>query len=201
MLFDFGGVVVEIDFGRAFVSWASLSGTSAESIAARFRFDGPYAAHERGEIDASEYFDSLRGSLGIDISDECFAAGWNAIFVREVPNIRSLLRQAAAVLPLYLFSNTNHTHTQYWMREYQGVLHPFRELFLSSELGLRKPTLEAFHAVARRISTPPERIAFLDDSAENVEGARAAGLKGFHVRSAEETALALRNELGITCAL
>ncbi|MBI3374906.1 MAG: HAD-IA family hydrolase [Betaproteobacteria bacterium] len=201
LLFDLGGVVLEIDFGRVFSAWASFSGACADSIAARFRVDAPYEAHERGEIDAARYFASLRRSLGIDLPDEDFAAGWNALFVGEVPGVRSLLRQAAQAAPLYAFSNTNQAHAQYWMREYHEIVRPFRGLFLSSDLRLRKPAPAAFHAVAGRIGVAPQRIAFFDDLAENVEGARAAGLKAFQVRSAREIALALRNELGIDCHL
>ena len=199
LLFDLGGVVLEIDFGRVFAAWASFSGASAESIAARFRFDGRYEAHERGEIEVLEYFDSLRGSLGINLSDEQFAAGWNDIFVGEVPGVRSLLRQAAGAVPLYALSNTNQAHARYWRREYREVMRPFRELFLSSELRLRKPAPAVFHDVVRRIDVSPERIAFFDDLAENVEGARAAGLKAFHVSSPSAIASALQNELGIDC--
>lgn len=199
LLFDLGGVVLEIDFARAFSAWASFSGASADSIAARFRADRPYEAHERGEIDASGYFASLRDSLGIDLPDEQFAAGWNAIFAGEVPGVRGVLRQAARSAPLYAFSNTNQAHARYWKREYHEIIRPFRELFLSSELRLRKPAAEAFHAVAAKIGAPPHRIAFFDDLAENVRGARAAGLKAFQVRSAAEISAALRDELEIDC--
>lgn len=201
LLFDLGGVVLEIDFGRVFSVWASLSGTCAEAIAARFRVDAAYEAHERGEIDASGYFASLRESLGIELSDEQFAAGWNAIFAGEVPGVRSLLRRAAQAAPLYAFSNTNQAHARFWRREYHEIMRPFRALFLSSDLRLRKPAPEAFHAVAAKIGAPPQRIAFFDDLAENVAGARAAGLRAFHVGSAAQIASALRDELEIDCVL
>lgn len=199
LLFDLGGVVLEIDFGRAFSAWASCSGVSVDSIAARFRVDRPYQAHERGEIDAAGYFASLRASLGIDLTDEQFAAGWNAIFVGEVPGVRSLLQRAAQAAPLYAFSNTNRAHAQYWMREYRDIVRPFRAMFLSPDLRMRKPAPEAFHSVAARIGVAPQRIAFFDDLAENVAGARAAGMKAFQVGSAAEIALALGGDLGIPC--
>jgi putative hydrolase of the HAD superfamily len=197
LIFDLGGVVVEIDFRRVFAAWSSHTGVTPETIASRFRFDAAYAAHEKGEIEAPEFFDALRGSLGLEISDEQFLAGWNEIFVQEMPNMRGLLRQTEALFPLYLFSNTNTAHKQYFLNNYQEVLSPFRELFLSSDIGMRKPEPEAFHAIAARIGMRPERLAFFDDLPENVAGARAAGLKAFHVRSADEIAAALRNELGI----
>lgn len=192
LLFDLGGVLIEIDWRRAFSAWAEGSGTTAEAIAERFSFDSAYAAHERGEIGASEYFASLRRALRIDLSDGQFLAGWNAIFVGEVAGARELIAAAAARRPLYLFSNTCEAHRQHWMPRFEELLRPFTQRFLSCEIGLRKPDPEAFARVARLIGVPPRRIAFLDDTAENVAGARAAGMHAFLVRSPAEVAAALR---------
>jgi glucose-1-phosphatase len=38
---------------------------------------------------------------------------------------------------------------------------------------------------------PAERIVFFDDLAENIDGARASGLKAVHVKSSEDVARAL----------
>lgn len=196
LIFDLGGVVVEIDFRRVFTRWAAYAGVSPESIAARFTIDGAYSAHERGEIDAAAFFDAMRCMLGIDISDAQFQEGWNAVFVDEMQDIRGLLQQARELLPLYLFSNTNMMHKQFFLNEYREVLSPFSELFISSDLGLRKPDTAAFRAVAEHIGAPPQRLVFFDDTMENVLGAREAGLKAFHVRSTAEIAAVLRDEFG-----
>lgn len=67
LLFDLGGVVIDIDFRRAFDTWASASATDPQVIADRFRFDEAYSRHERGQIDASQYFAHLRQCLEIDL--------------------------------------------------------------------------------------------------------------------------------------
>ena len=82
---------------------------------------------------------SLRASLGIGISDAQFLEGWNAIFAGEMPDIAELLPRAAKQLPLYAFSNTNRPHVDHFSKEYAGLLGHFRELYLSSSIGLRKP--------------------------------------------------------------
>ncbi len=188
LLFDLGGVILEIDFTRAFAAWAAAAGVAANAIAARFAFDEAYAAHERGEIGAAEYFASLRRSLGIGLSDTQFLAGWNAIFVGEIAGARELLAAAALRRPLYLFSNTCAVHREHWMPRFGELLRPFAQRFLSCEIGLRKPDPEAFTWVSRRIGVPPQRIAFFDDTAENVAGARTAGLRAFQVHSPAEIA-------------
>jgi len=195
LLFDFGGVIVDIDFGRAVAVWAQQSHVSPRVLAPRFAFDDHYEAHERGEIDGDQYFASLRDSLGVTLSDEQFLAGWNAIFLDPLPGIESLLPALAPVLPLYLFSNTNPMHRAYWTTRYRELLKPLSGVFCSCDLGMRKPTPEAFLRVAGLIGLPPARIAFFDDLAANVQGARTAGLAGFHVSSTADVLETLKDDL------
>lgn len=196
LLFDLGGVVVSIDFRRAFQSWAQAAGADAARIAARFAFDTAYEAHERGEIDGAEYFDSLRCRLGLDLPDEAFRAGWNAIFLDPVPGMRDLLRSLPAALPLFLFSNTNRTHHDFWRVRYDDLLRPFSAVYCSHELGQRKPATAAFRAVAARMGHVPEEIAFFDDLEENVDGAKATGMQAFRVATPADVGKALAG-LGI----
>ena len=196
LLFDLGGVVIEADFDRVFARWAAHAQQHLDTIKAKFAFDSFYERHERGEIDASAYFASLRTSLGIDISDTQFVDGWNAVFVREVPGIAALLQRAKEKVALYAFTNTNPTHQQAWSQRYAEVLSLFDTVFVSSELGKRKPEPEAFHAVAAAIGVKLPRIVFFDDLLENVEGARAIGMQAVHVRSLADIAGSLQEILG-----
>jgi putative hydrolase of the HAD superfamily len=195
LLFDFGGVIVEIDFNRAFEIWGARSGVPATTIKSRFSFDSCYESHERGQIAANVYFDSLRASLGIRISDEQFREGWNTIFVGEIPGVAALLRQAKALEPLYVFSNSNPTHHAYWAMEYADTLGNFQKIFVSCRLGRRKPEPEAFTAVSSEIGVPLENILFFDDTDENVKSARSLGMQAVHVKSIADIENALRKFL------
>jgi putative hydrolase of the HAD superfamily len=196
LLFDLGRVVIDIDFSRAIACWAGHAGCQPEAIVARYVRDEAYRMHEVGKISDEVYFDSLRGSLGIAISDAQFLEGWNAIFAGAMPDIADLLPRAARHMPLYAFSNTNRPHVDYFSKEYAGLLGHFRELYLSSSIGLRKPDAEAFDHVVAAMGVPASRIVFFDDLAENVEGARARGLTAVHVTSPRDVGEALKT-LGI----
>jgi putative hydrolase of the HAD superfamily len=54
---------------------------------------------------------------------------------------------------------------------------------VSSEIGHRKPERAAFDHVASAIGATPGNILFFDDGAENVTGARDAGMQAVHVTS------------------
>jgi putative hydrolase of the HAD superfamily len=191
LLFDLGRVVLDIDFGKALACWAGHAGRAPADLAARFVREASYRDHEVGKIEDAAYFQSLRDALGIGISDAQFLEGWNAIFAGEMPGIAPLLKRAAAHLPLYAFSNTNRPHVAHFSKAYADVLGHFREVFLSSSIGLRKPDAAAYDHVVRAIGVPAERIVFFDDVAANIEGARARGLVAVHVTSPDDVANAL----------
>ncbi|HTO67306.1 MAG TPA: HAD-IA family hydrolase [Bradyrhizobium sp.] len=191
LLFDLGRVVLDIDFSRAIVIWASRAGCAPTDILSRFVRDEAYRRHETGQISDADYFATLRASLGIAISDDHFLEGWNAIFTGEMPGIADHLARAANHLPLYAFSNTNGAHVAHFTVAYAPLLGHFRQLYLSSTIGVRKPDKAAYDHVVGAIGVPASRILFFDDSAENVEGARACGLQAVHVSSSEDVATAL----------
>src|SRR5258708_9754162 len=138
----------------------------------------------------------MREVLGIGLSDARFRNGWTAFLAGERQDIAPLLNRAANRLPLYVFSNTNNAHVEYFSETYADVLGHFREIFLSSTIGLRKPDAAAYDHVVQAIGVPASRILFFDDLAENIEGARARGLTAVHVKSSDDVAHAL-TALGI----
>jgi glucose-1-phosphatase len=181
LLFDLGGVVIDIDFRRAFARWAETTRCDEALLRERFSRDEAFKLHETGRLTDEAYFESLRASLGIDISNKQFLDGWNAIFVGEMPGISGSLAKVATSIPLYAFTNTNPAHHLYWSRHLGNFVSHFREIFVSYKIGLRKPDSEAFQFVVEAIGVPAERILFFDDVLANVEGARACGLQAVHV--------------------
>ena len=186
LVFDLGGVLIDIDFGRAFAAWSGAAGVPAAAIAARFSVDEPYCAHERGEIDERGYFAHLRCELGIELPDDILRAGWNAIIGEPLPGIDAVVRELAQRFPLYVFSNTNAAHVAHFTPRLRSLFAHFRRVLTSCDVGKRKPEPEAFARLATLIGAPPSGLVFYDDAQENVAGARRAGLQAHRVRSAAE---------------
>jgi putative hydrolase of the HAD superfamily len=198
LLFDLGGVLVEIDFSRVTTRWAELAGRPVHEVHARFAHGEAYARHERGEIDMAAYCDALRAELGLDLDDDALTDGWQRVFVNEIEPTVRLVRELRGHIPLYVFSNTNATHLAFWSKRYASALEPFDHVFTSVELGARKPEREAYERVARAIGTQPARILFFDDVADNIEGARAVGMPAILVRSPDDVRAAVGPWLDVT---
>ena len=192
LLFDLGGVVMGLDWQRAFQRWSRASHVPPEALAAMYAFDPPYERHERGEIGELDYYESLRRSLRIDIPDHEFRAGWGAIFTEPIHETVALLERLRDRVPLYAFSNTNAAHHAVWSRKFEAALANFRRVFVSSQMGLRKPERASFDYISREIGVPGSRILFFDDTRANVDGARDAGLQAVHVRGPEDVMNAVR---------
>ena len=114
-----------------------------------------------------------------------------APYAGEMPGASELLAKAAGSFPLYAFTNSNREHEQYWSKQFSGILGNFKEVYVSSTIGLRKPEAEAYDYVVRAIGVSANRIVFFDDTVENIEGARARGLQAVHVKSGADLADAL----------
>jgi len=166
---------------------AGKAGVDLRDIGSRWGIDDAYRAHEVGALDFPAYAGRLSARLGIELAEHDWRAGWNALFSGTFPDVVDALPRAAARLPLYCFTNTNAEHQATWQERYGQHLTPFTKLYVSSEIGRRKPDVTSFEWVARDMGLGPADILFLDDSRANIDGAAAAGLRTVHVTGPEVT--------------
>lgn len=177
LVFDLGGVLIDIDFQRSIAAWSQASGRPAEVLGRQFQLDQAYRRHELGEIDFAHYARHLRQLLNIDLDDETLLQGWNALLGEALPGAAELLQRSARFYPCYVFSNTNAAHHRQWSQRQTDLLKPVKDLYLSYELGLRKPQARAFGEVARRIGCSPREILLFDDTRENILAAQRLGFQ------------------------
>lgn len=191
VLFDLGGVVVDIDFDRALASWQPHSRLAPERLRTLFAFDEPFRQHETGRLDDSGYFAHLRQLLGLDCELAQVEAGFNAIFVAEIRETVALLAALRERLPCYAISNTNPAHVRHMRRAFPGLLDRFDHVFTSHEIGHRKPQPESFQHVLQAIGLPAPQVLLFDDLQPNVEAALALGLQAVLVKGPQDVREAL----------
>ena len=191
ILFDLGNVILEIDPRRTFQHWAESAGVEVTLLYERWLLDEAYREHETGDISFDAYIEALSRRLEISMPMDNWRDGWNELFIAPFADVQVRLRKLQGKLPLYAFTNTNATHEAAWRARYGDALEHFEEIFVSSTIGMRKPDIDAYVWVAAAMELAPEQILFLDDTLENIEGAREAGLQTAWIRSEADVLSAL----------
>jgi len=194
LLLDLGGVVLGIDFHRVFQHWASASGVEASLFYEQWTLDQAYKDQEIGQLNFAQYTAHLSDTLGVSMPLKQWRDGWNALWTHPYEGVAAKFTEIKQHFTLCAFSNTNAVHAESFMQRYPHIMSQFDQLFLSHEVGCRKPDAEAFRHVCDLMQTEPQRVTFLDDSQENVAGARVARLTAHHTRSEAEV-LSVLNRL------
>ncbi len=181
-IFDLGNVVIDIDFGRVLGVWSNLSGAPLASLKKQFVMGDAFEQHERGDITDEAFAAKICGELGIALSFEQFTAGWQAVFVGVRPEvieiIQGLRKQGNRVV---ILSNTNRLHCDYWPSQYPEVQQSVDKLYLSQDLGMRKPDPAIYRYVLEQEGVNAQDAVFFDDNAENIAAAKSVGLPAIHV--------------------
>lgn len=182
LVFDLGNVVIDVDFARVLAAFAPHSRLPAQQLRA-FGLDDAYRRHETGHLAEDAYFAHLRERFALECDEALIRAGWNAIFVAPIHETVRLIDRVRGRLPCYALSNTNPAHLAEMQRAFGELLARFERVFVSHEIGYRKPHPQAFGHVVQAIDAMPGEMLFFDDLPENVEAARACGLQAALVES------------------
>jgi putative hydrolase of the HAD superfamily len=182
-IFDLGNVIVDIDFNRVLGVWSDYSRVPLATLQQNFTMDEPFHQHERGEISDEAFAQQLCAQMSLPLSFEQFSAGWQAVFVgirHEVIDIMQKLRTAGH--RVVVLSNTNRLHTTLWPEQYPEVRAAADAIYLSQEMGLRKPDAAIYQRVLEAENVSAAEAVFFDDNAANVEGARQVGIEAILVK-------------------
>lgn len=174
VVFDLGGVLVELDGAPVPLAWC---GAEAETeVWARWLACPWVRRYERGGCSTDEFVAGLVRDWGLQVPAERFRDSFERWPVGLYPGALELLAELEGRVRRACFSNTNALH---WESRFapSGLAEALDRAFLSFAMQRVKPDRDAFAQLVAELGVPAERILFLDDNAVNVEGARAAGLR------------------------
>lgn len=190
IIFDLGGVILDINMQKALDGFAALGLTQSE-----LRFDKGETAdlmhrYQLGHFATDEFCRRLAAKCNPGTTPEQVALAWNSICLgipeRKLNAIKALKQRANA----YLLSNTNDLHWQYcldhWFNANGNRCEDFFDkVFLSQEMHLEKPHTEIFEQVIKTIDTgrgsETSDTIFLDDNLDNVNAAKSCGIQAVQI--------------------
>lgn len=178
---DVGNVLINFDFAPAAQRLAKRCPHPAETVLTLFEaIKGPY---EDGRIDDEEFVrESIRLTDFSGTAEE-FITIWCEIFTENLP-MKASLAAIAGKVPMFLLSNTNELHKDYFWRTY-GIFEPFTDGVYSHEARCAKPGEEIFRHAIKKFGLDPARTFYVDDLLPNIETAARLGFRTFHYHRAK----------------
>ncbi len=176
IIFDIGNVLLRFDFSlvtQRIAPFCSTAESSIHSLLAPLKDE-----LESGRIEGEAFLQEASRIIGYTGERSLFRAAWQEIFT-PIEATHRLVEQLHHTRPLFLLSNTNDLHAEYFLSRYP-VFARFQDAVYSHECGLMKPAASIYEHALGKFGLRAEQVFFIDDLAPNVEAARAAGWRTHH---------------------
>ncbi|MTI18642.1 HAD family phosphatase [Rhodobacteraceae bacterium RKSG542] len=198
VIFDMDDVLYDFNRPVRLQALSKLSGKTPDEVhQAIYAAGGFEEGADEGKPDNTEdYLKGYSEHLGYPIT----SLQWGQIrrsMMRPRPSVLSIASQLSEIVDTAILTNNCIILQDHWELCAPEAVEIFGEnLHISAELGLAKPNPEIYRVLCERYGHAPERCLFIDDLAENVEGAISASLSGHVFQSAAGLKAAIK-ELGL----
>ncbi len=186
IVFDFGGVLVEYDFPSFFAQ--SLGGEEqARQFMAQVFTEENNSRLDKADKSFDQYMAEWKRqwpqyAREIDIFDKRYTD----IFTSEVPGIAELMGELKAKGYRLLGLSNWSTKVFDVMRKFPKPFALLDGSLISHQVRLLKPDQAIYEAFCRKFGVKPADCLFIDDKAENIEGAQRAGWHGVVFTTTEQ---------------
>lgn len=181
LLFDLGGVIIDIDRNRCVEALEKLGVADADSLLGKYVQSGIFADLESGNISASEFRDALRRHAGnTALTDSDIDTAFQKFLIGLPERRLEELRELRKKFGVYLLSNTNpimwnDSIARLFRSEGKEREDYFDGMVISFEARVMKPDAAIFRYTVEKLGIRPEETLFIDDSQANLDAASALG--------------------------
>lgn len=183
LIFDLGGVLVRIDYGRWFEAVSRLVGHPAASLLRRAEESGLGRDFDHGLIGSDLFVQRLQAEFSLDLDEEEIRLLWNSIFDRDL-EMEELLTRLARHYPLVMLSNVNPWHFEH-LSANKALFGLFKGFVLSYREKRMKPDPLIFKRAAAVGGFEPAECVYVDDVQDYADGAAAVGMRAFRFQGRE----------------
>ena len=200
VIFDFAGVITDLTWEGAVVSFTAAGLKNADKILDRYHQNGIFQELEEGKIDKETFRQKFCEMCGRNLTHEEIQKAWmgyfNSLDERKLDFIEELRKE----YKVYLLSNTN-PYVMSWAcspkfsSKGKGLNEYFDKLYLSYETGYTKPDEGIFRFMLEDGQMNPEESLFVDDGLSNIQAAQRLGMHTFHPENGTLWCQELQNAL------
>lgn len=192
IIFDFGGVLLDIDIRRTIEAFRKLGLTGLRSAEIHPQNAGVFLQLELGDITEDQFVETLRSYVPARMpvpTREQILDAWNALLLDyDWRRFELLDRLRQSGYKVFLLSNTNLPHREYFIAEFdrnnptgRTFESYFDRCFYSDVLHLRKPAPGIYLTVLREAGIETEKTLFIDDNKPNTDAAALLGIQTVHL--------------------
>lgn len=190
ILFDLGGVLVELTEISKVVEWMNFS-LDQDEFRKMWLYSSAVRDYEMGKNSTLEFAEAIISEFKFSISPEEFIKEFIYFPKGLYSGTEELLQQLSQKYLLACLSNTNELHWDRMCDENSiDKLIPFS--FPSHKTGFMKPDEEAYLHVIKSLNCEADKILFFDDNQINVDAAKQLGMNAIRVVGLEDLKLKLR---------
>lgn len=188
IIFDLGGVLLNINPLLSLVELEKISGLNQEELKLRFANERIFEKFDTGSLDPAQFRSELCRIMNRKVSDSEIDRVWNKLLLDFPMHRVELLQHLRKSYRVFLLSNTNIIHFWHYSSEFftnYGIQMKdlFDQLFLSYEIGIHKPDAGIYTYVLQSANIDPAESVFIDDTLPNIEAANRLGIKGIHIHN------------------
>jgi len=192
IVFDLGNVVIDLHYHRTANQLAELAGLRPEDLGDLLVTSDVLQRFEVGAIDEPTFRREMCDLLKISLSDDAFDAIWNALLGEISAARMEKIRSLQAHYRTMVLSNTNIIHERSFNQfiqqhfGYTDLTEVVDRVFLSHQIGKRKPNEDIYLQLLEEAAVAPERVLFIDDRQDNVEAAQKVGIHAFQNKNIDD---------------
>lgn len=189
IVFDFGGVLLDLDYQRTYDALSRLLNVSFEPDLLPDDVKKVLIDYETGHLQTESFIWNIQQWNKSNKTPQPveIISAWNAMLIGWNPDKFAFLMALKEKYSLYLLSNTNELHLNWVynnLRDNHNIIdfdyRFFTKTYYSHQIGMRKPNEDIFNFVIQDKKLNPSEILFIDDIEANVEGGKSAGWQTYH---------------------
>lgn len=185
IIFDLGAVILNINYQNTIDEFTKLGVNNAATFYSKKVQTNLFNQIETGMISSDEFLKALQKETKNANINQVEKA-WNAMLL-DLPEERvHLIKKLKNNHTIYLLSNTNAIHIdafkkQLGNKKWLAFCKLFDKMYLSHELGLRKPDVKIFEYILKEQKLKAEEVFFIDDSPQHIASAKKIGIHCHHL--------------------
>mgnify|MGYP003330420818 CR=1 FL=1 len=182
VVFDMGGVVIPLDLQRCIDNFKQMAGCmDIEEFLNPYHQKGFFGDLEEGKIDEDQFYSECMKHCAPNTSKETIAYCFYSLIDGINPDATRLFKELKDNYKLYVLSNNNpismEAFDNYLKSVGMSLADTFKKTFFSYQMKVLKPAPEIYRRTIEGIGARPDEILFIDDSAKNIAGAEAQGIR------------------------